>query len=73
MACSLRDAVKGVDTDAVALRAGNGDEVPDRLESERDAEAEAVLAEEAVMRGEAARRAGREWARDRRAAMMVEV
>ena len=73
MACSLRVAVKGVETDAVALRETNGDEGPDRLESERDAEAEAVLAEEAVMRGEAARRAGREWARDRRAAMMVEV
>ena len=76
MACSLRVAVKGVETDAVALRETNGDEEPDRLESERDAEAEAVLAEEAVdraMRGEAARRAGREWAKDRRAAMMVKV
>lgn len=66
MAWSLRVAVKGEETDEGNLCEDDivKDDL-DKLDRERDAEAEATRAEEAVMR-----RAGRDWVRDRRAAMM---
>lgn len=71
MAWSLRLAVKGEETDEGILCEDDiAEDDLDKLDRERDAEAEATRAEEAVMRGDAARRAGRDWARDRRAAMM---
>ena len=71
MAWSLRVAVKGEETDEGNLCEDDivKDDL-DKLDRERDAEAEATRAEETVMRGDATRRAGSDWARDRRAAMM---
>lgn len=71
VAWSLRVAVKGEETDKGILCEDDiAEDDLDKLDRERDAEAEVTRAEEVAMRGDAARRAGRDWARDRRAAMM---
>jgi hypothetical protein len=79
VACSLRVATKDdddVDIDAESRwEVNTAEDEPEEVDSDRAADEAAILAEEAVataVRGEAARRAGRERAKDRLAAMMNE-